>query len=463
MAFGLDKYRFQSIVRGKLRKIDYTLDNCDVIKSMEVNEFYTYLGIQQAKRVADRLVRDDVKGKYLERIRTISKTLLNGKNMYKAINTYAIPVLTYTFGVLNWTTTDIEHLRRKTSVLLTKMRVHHPKSAIERITLPRCKGGRGMIDISNLKNQQLLSLRTYFFKKQEISNLHKAIVLADKKYSPLNLSNAEEAIILRSDEQKLADWNAKPLHGKFPNNLIQPDVDIQASNQWLSQGGLFAETEGFIIAIQDQVIQTRNYQKYIMKTGIQSDVCRKCMTAQENIQHIISGCTILVQVDYKNRHDNVAKILYLELIKKHLSKVDNPPYYKYTPDAVVENQHVKLYWDRGIVTDKAVKHNRPDITLLVRNKICYLIDVAVPATTNLRSTYAEKIRKYTDLAIELKHQWKVDKVITVPVIISATAVIPTTLNKSLDILDINRAIIPALQRSVILNTCSTVRKFLNSD
>ena len=31
------------------------------------------------------------------------------------------------------------------------------------------------------------------------------------------------------------------------------------------KGELFPETEGFLIAIQDQVIATKNYQKYIIK------------------------------------------------------------------------------------------------------------------------------------------------------------------------------------------------------
>jgi hypothetical protein len=42
-------------------------------------------------------------------------------------------------------------------------------------------------------------------------------------------------------------------------------VDTEASNKWLTNADLFAETEGCLTAIQNQVIPTRNYKKYILK------------------------------------------------------------------------------------------------------------------------------------------------------------------------------------------------------
>jgi hypothetical protein len=35
----------------------------------------------------------------------------------------------------------------------------------------------------------------------------------------------------------------------------------------------------------------------------------------ETIHHVITGCPVLAPTDYKNRHDQVAKIIHIELAK----------------------------------------------------------------------------------------------------------------------------------------------------
>lgn len=70
-------------------------------------------------------------------INMILKSKLNAKNQIKAINTYAIPLLTYTFGIVKWTQTEIKDIQTKTNVAMTKHRCHHPKAAVERTTLKR--------------------------------------------------------------------------------------------------------------------------------------------------------------------------------------------------------------------------------------------------------------------------------------------------------------------------------------
>jgi hypothetical protein len=49
-------------------------------------------------------------------------------------------------------------------------------------------------------------------------------------------------------------------------------------------------------------------------------------------------------------------------------------YYKYTPVNVLENYSFKLYWNRGIITDKTIPSNRPDITFMKKNNKEHLFD-----------------------------------------------------------------------------------------
>jgi hypothetical protein len=95
----------------------------------------------------------------------------------------------------------------------------------------------------------------------------------------------------------------KFLHGRYFKELEQPEINIQASHAWLKKSNIHPETEGFIFAIQDRVINTRNYEKHIC--GLQSiiDKCMICGTEGETIEHIISSYTVLAQSEYKKRHD----------------------------------------------------------------------------------------------------------------------------------------------------------------
>ena len=83
-------------------------------------------------------------------------------------------------------------------------------------------------------------------------------------------------------------------------------ANIEASNKWLTNADLFAETEGFLTEIQDQVILTRNYKnykKYILKLPDTDELCRRCGKESETIQHITAACEQLAATEYVKRHD----------------------------------------------------------------------------------------------------------------------------------------------------------------
>ena len=52
-------------------------------------------------------------------------------------------------------------------------------------------------------------------------------------------------------------WEDKALHGKYSKTVKDADIDHHKTNQWLKNIGLKAETEGLIIAVQDQSLATR--------------------------------------------------------------------------------------------------------------------------------------------------------------------------------------------------------------
>jgi hypothetical protein len=155
----------------------------------------------------------------------------------------------------------------------------------------------------------------------------------------------------------IANIKQKSLHGRYFKELEQPE--IQASHAWLKKSNIHPEpeTEGFIFAIQDRVINTRNYKKHIC--GLQSiiDKCRICGTEGETIEHIISSCTVLAQSEYKKRHDIFAKIIHINLAVKFNLLKDTQPHYIYKPESCLENDNYKLYFDRTVLTDIHIQQN----------------------------------------------------------------------------------------------------------
>jgi hypothetical protein len=235
-----------------------------------------------------------------------------------------------------------------------------------------------MADITRLHDKQVKLLQTYFLNKQASSPLHAAVVRAEDKLTSLDLHHAHEKELATDEEynnQVKRQWSQKALHGRHPHDLSQQHEDVEASNKWLTSADLFAETEGFLTAIQDKVILKRNYMKYILKQPNIDELCRRCGKEPETIQHITAACEQLAPTVYVKRPDGVAKVIHQELAEAAESIASKSPYYKYTPANVLENDNFKLYWNRSIITDKTIHCNRSDITFTNRTtKNTFLID-----------------------------------------------------------------------------------------
>lgn len=378
--------------------------------------------------------------------------------MTKAINSWAIPVLIYSFGVVKWSHTDLEEIDRLTRRMLTKFRALHPNSATERLYLPRSQGGRGLLNITNLCKGQIENLRHYFLNHS--NDVIREIVTADVRATPLNLSGESQIGRKQLLHENMTRWKTKPLHGRYPGQVFEEGIDRRSSFDYLQKGYLHPETEGFIAAIQDKVVRTRNYERHILKTSV-VDKCRKCGTPGETIEHVTGGCPLLANDLYLGRHNSVASIIHQRLACMNNLVDKTLPHYKYAPEPVLENNNVVLYWDRPIITDRHIQNHRPDILLIDKaKKTGLIIDIAVPLTHNLAKTENEKITKYLDLAVELRRMWKLTDIRTIPVVLSVEGVVTERFLKNLEEVDLPKGLLVPMQKAAILQTCRIVRKFL---
>ena len=109
-------------------------------------------------------------------------------------------------------------------------------------------------------------------------------------------------------------WNDKPLHGKYPIRVSDPDINFSLIHQWLASSGLKSETEHFNIAARDQSLPTRNFQANILENGTDPKY-RVCDKHTETIDHLVSGCPILAPTEYLNRDDRLGQYIHWCLCK----------------------------------------------------------------------------------------------------------------------------------------------------
>lgn len=464
MEFGLDKCRIQAIRKGHHEPhAGHSIGDLH-IEAMTETDFYKYLGILQGTHARVGDLKEALLSEFLRRVKLVLKSHLSGKNKISALNVFAIPSLAYAFGILPWTKTDLENVQRRIRTTMSKFRMHHPKSAVERMNLPRDIGGRGVVDVAAQHHRQVDSLRAYFYSKEQASPLHAAVCKADCGLTPLNLKDRSFNPLsgVKSDQERIDEWKSKAMHGKHVNCLWQPFVDLHLSNRWLCAGELFAETEGFMCAIQDGVVATRAYKKLIMKERVENDQCRMCGSALETLDHLISGCTVMAPVQYITRHNAVCKVIHQNLAYKHGLITGTCPVYRYEPQAVLDSSAYSMYWDRQVLTDRHTAHNKPDVLLVDKTgRSAYIIDVAIPHNSNIERKYVEKKVNYEPLAREIKEIWRLERVVVVPIILSATGIVPKSLTASLDVLGLSHSLVQTMQKYTILHTCSMLRGVLD--
>jgi hypothetical protein len=162
MEFGLDKCAKATFKAGKFIEADnIDLDITTVIRNLDQADVYKYLGVNEGDGIQHSKMKEKIRKECYRRVRLILESELNASNRVNAINSLAIPVVTYGFGIIKWSITDIRRIDGKIRKLLTSFRMHHPKSDVDRIYIPRKIGGRGLIQLEHSFKTSLVGLEEY--------------------------------------------------------------------------------------------------------------------------------------------------------------------------------------------------------------------------------------------------------------------------------------------------------------
>ena len=95
-----------------------------------------YLGILEADKFLQEKMKFNVSKEYLRRLRKVLKSKLNGRNLVRGVNTWAVSLLRYSAAFVSWRKSELQAIDRKTRKLFTIYGSLHPKSDVDRLYIP---------------------------------------------------------------------------------------------------------------------------------------------------------------------------------------------------------------------------------------------------------------------------------------------------------------------------------------
>ena len=137
------------------------------IKELDPRETSKYLGREESRDIEHKNEKEKLKKIHLRRMRLVLGTELSAKNKIQATGSLAVPVLSYSFGIVNWRQEDLQKLDRKTGKLLTIHGQHHTKEDVDRLHVPRKQGGRRLVQLEEACAVEITKLVEYVDSKED--------------------------------------------------------------------------------------------------------------------------------------------------------------------------------------------------------------------------------------------------------------------------------------------------------
>ena len=306
------------------------------IKELPEEDNYKYLGMDESIGYDGPLNKNRVTSQYNKRVRKIWSSELNNINKVQAHNTFPVPVLTPTIGVLPWTKKEIKDLDILTRKQMLMQGSFHVSSDINWLYVRRNEGGQGLTSTEEMYKWRTTGIAEHLEEAQKDNSMLKLVTQHEQKHIMRSAKEFKEQYS-SDNNAKVKDnikkeyegtWKSKLTHGYFQTQTESDDeINKTKSNAWLKQK-LTSHMEGYICAIQEQELKTRDALKRREKGPPKKSQmlarCHICHKNEENIFHLICSCPHLAHTIYLNdRHNQVARIVYQEIMKAE--KLQPPP------------------------------------------------------------------------------------------------------------------------------------------
>ena len=169
MKFGLNKCAYIYTERGRRKSLgDKIVVNEVEISELEEGDLCKYLEIDEDIGYEGPLNKDRIGNEFLHGTKKIWNSELYSRKV-TAYNTFALPVLTMSVGVLDWSEQELMSLDIKARKILNISGSFHSKGDTNRLYVPRSNGGRGLNSVINMFKNRMVNLSNYL--KQVHHNL----------------------------------------------------------------------------------------------------------------------------------------------------------------------------------------------------------------------------------------------------------------------------------------------------
>ena len=253
MAFGEDKCGYVCIERGKKKSLGKSIImNGVTIRELEEGEPCRYLGQDETIGYDGKLNKDRVRSEYFRRVKKIWTSELIARNKISAHNTFALPVLVPTIGILDWTLAEIDELDKRTRKILCMTGNFHRNSDKDRLYVSRKEGDRGLKSFEENYTTRMITLRRHIMKEKVNNHYLESVELNEKgrilrigeEFERLHLGEEAEDIDQGKKEGQCAkenikeqnkeNWLKKQQHGYLVKQAMSSqDIDIQLTNESL--------------------------------------------------------------------------------------------------------------------------------------------------------------------------------------------------------------------------------------
>ena len=146
--WGLQKCTAVEVNRGKLTEGgNVTVSKEESIQIMSKDDHYKFLGTVENSKQLDELIMQTLSQEYIRRLSVIWTSNISIPRKIKAKDTFAIPLLQYSFWTCTWTLEKLKQLDRKTREVINKNRGRNRKSSVPMTYLSYDQGGYNLSEL----------------------------------------------------------------------------------------------------------------------------------------------------------------------------------------------------------------------------------------------------------------------------------------------------------------------------